>query len=128
MDPPADAPKAGAWTRRNIFFHASMVAALCVGGLQMFRVRGGLLTDYGADLLGTIWLYAMFRQGRTLLLRNRPLSAGGAMVSVFAGCTVSEFAQKLHWLPGVYDPVDILTYGLAVTAAYVCDRIFGPLV
>ena len=118
---------AGFRTRGDVFFYGSMAAALCIGGLQMIRVRGGLLTDYGADLLGTIWLYAMFRQGRTIFLRRRQLSAGSAAGLVFLGCTASEFAQKLHWLPGVYDPTDILTYALAVTVCFVCDLICGPL-
>ena len=115
-------------TRRNIFLYGSTVIALSIGVLQMYHVRGGLLTDYGADLFGTVWLYAMFRQGRTIFQRGRHLTAGGAAGFVFLGCTASEFAQKLHWLPGVYDPLDILTYALAVTACFVCDRIFGPLV
>ena len=61
-----------------VFFYGSMAAALAVGALQMFRVQGGWLTDYGADLFGTAWLYAMFRQGRTIFRRGRPLSPGAA--------------------------------------------------
>jgi len=114
-------------TRRNIFYNVSMAAALSIGVLQMYRVRGGLLTDYGADLFGTFWLYAMARQGRTIFQRGRRLSAGSAAGLVFLGCTASEFAQKLHWLPGVFDPFDILTYALAVAACFALDRIFGPL-
>jgi hypothetical protein len=115
------------WTRRNIFFYGSMTAALCIGALQMCRVRGGPLTNYGADLLGTIWLYAMFRQGRTIVARGRSVSAAGAAGFVFLGCTISEFAQRSHWLPGVYDPLDVLTYAVAVTASYMSDRTWGPL-
>ena len=115
------------WTRRNIFFYGSMAAALSIGVLQMNRIRGGLITDYGADLFGTVWLYAMFRQGRTIFQRGRRLSAGNAAVLVFLGCAASEFAQKLHWLPGVYDAFDILAYALAVAGCFALDGIFGSL-
>ena len=124
---PMGRPKPMWWARRNVFFYGSVAAALSIGALQMFRVRGGVVTNYGADPLGTIGLYAMFRQGRALFQRGRPLSAGGAVVFVFLGCPASEFAQKLHWLPGVYDPLDILTYAPGVTAACACDQLLGPL-
>jgi hypothetical protein len=38
------------------FYVMTMTAALCIGALQMFRVRGGFITNYGADLVGTGWL------------------------------------------------------------------------
>ena len=34
----------------RVFYNVSMALALAVGALQMFHVRGGLLTDYGAAL------------------------------------------------------------------------------
>ena len=35
----------------RVFYNVSMALALAVGALQVFHVRGGLLTDYGAAAL-----------------------------------------------------------------------------
>jgi hypothetical protein len=81
-------------TKRHVFYYGSMAAALVIGLLQMLRVRGGLVTSYGADILGTVWLYAMFRQGRTVFQRGRILSPAAAAGAVFAGCVLSEVGQR----------------------------------
>lgn len=104
------------------FYFASIVTALAIGALQMYRVHGGLLTDYGADLFGTAWLYAMTRLGRTVIQRGRPLGALPTGVLIFLLCTASEFGQRLHVVPGHFDPFDILTYALAIAACWLFDR------
>ena len=62
-------------TRSRLAYAAIMTTALAIGALQMLRVRGGVITDYGADVFGTAWLYAMFRQGRTIFQRGSTMSA-----------------------------------------------------
>ena len=51
-----------------------------IGGLQMYRVNAGWLTNYGADLLAPPYLYLASRGGR---LRMRPLTA---LIVVLGGC------------------------------------------
>ena len=99
-----------------------MIAALAIGALQTFHVRAGILTNYGADVFGTAWLYGMFRQGRTIFGRGRAMSAAATAAFVFIGCAVSEFAQALDPVSGVFDPLDLLAFALSVVACYVIDR------
>jgi hypothetical protein len=105
----------------RVFYNVALFTALAVGGLQMFHVRGGLLTDYGADLFGTAWLYGMTRSGRTILQRGRPVGAGSAAAIVFVLCVVSEFGQKLQIVPGRFDPFDIAAYSSGVLACFIID-------
>ena len=88
----------------------------------MYRVRGGLLTDYGADLFGTAWLYAMTRLGRTIIQRGRVMAAAPAGWLIFALCTASEFGQRLGLVPGRFDPWDIVTFALAILLCWGVDR------
>jgi hypothetical protein len=104
------------------FYVIAMTASLCIGALQMFHVRGGFITNYGADLVGTAWLYAMFRQGKTLIRRGYIMAPGTTAAFVFLACAASEFAQRLHLIPGTFDPLDILAYAASVLACYGLDR------
>src|SRR5262245_12954671 len=112
----------------RMFYRISMCLALCIGALQMYRVRAGFVTDYGADLLGTVWLYAMTRLGWTIVQRGRAASGGAAALIVFALCTLSECAQRSRLFPGRYDPYDILAFGVAVAASLGLERVIGPFV
>ena len=121
--PSTAVPARGEVTRAGRRFYAASIAtALVVGGLEMYRVRGGLLTDYGADLFGTAWLYAMTRLGRTILQRGRMMAAAPAGLLIFAVCTASELGQRLGLVPGRYDPWDIVTYALAILLCWGVDR------
>lgn len=95
--------------------------SLAVGALQMARVHGGWLTNYGADIFGTAWLYAITRQGRTFL-RRATLAPWQAAVIVFACCAASEFAQRAGVLSGVFDPLDLAAYAATVVACVVLDH------
>ena len=108
----------------RVFYNVSVALALAVGALQMFHVHGGLLTDYGADVFGTAWLYAMTRQGRTIFQRGRTVPAWSAAVIVFVLCTASEFGQKWHLVPGHFDPLDIAAYAIAVVVSWFLDRLW----
>jgi hypothetical protein len=109
------------------FYAINFASSLAVGALQMFRVRGGFLTSYGADIFGTAWLYAMFRQGRTVFQRGRTLPPGAAALGVFAGCAASEFGQRWHVIPGTFDPYDLAAFGASVGLCWLIDRRYGPL-
>lgn len=115
-------------TRAGRVFHAAMMTtALAVGALQMYRVHGGLLTDYGADVFGTAWLYAMAREGRTIVQRGRTMGAWSAAAIIFVLCAASEAGQRLHLVPGRFDPYDLAAYGVSVVVCAVIDG-WVPLV
>jgi hypothetical protein len=99
-----------------------MVSALGIGALQMFRVNAGFLTNYGADVIGTAWFYAMFRQGRTVFTRGRRLPPGTVAGLVLTGCVGTEYAQRLRLFPGVFDPFDLLAFAVSVFACLALDR------
>lgn len=112
----------------RVFYAVAMSTALGIGALQMYHVHGGLLTDYGADVFGTAWFYAMTRQGRTVIQRGRAIGPWSAAVIVFALCSASELAQNLHLVPGRYDPYDLAAYAFSVLSCWVIDGVLGPLV
>lgn len=111
-----------------MFFGVTAALALTVGLLQTFRVHGGWLTNYGADVFGTAWLYAMTRTGRTIVQRGRAVAAWLAAAFVFAGCAASEFGQRLHVVPGHFDWYDIAAFAFTVLACVALDRWAGPFV
>jgi hypothetical protein len=110
------------------FYQASMSSALLIGGLQMFHIRAGFLTNYGADLLGTAWLFAMTRLGWTVVQGGRPTSSATAAAVIFVLCSVSELGQLVRLVPGRYDPYDIGAFALAIGACLALERILGPFV
>jgi hypothetical protein len=63
----------------------------------------------------------MTRSGRTILQRGRTVGAGTAATIVFVLRVVSEFGQKLHLVPGRYDPYDIAAYATSVVACWLID-------
>lgn len=109
------------------FYLGAMATALAVGALQMYHVRGGVLTDYGADVFGTAWLYAMVRMGRTVIRRGQILRPEIAAVLVFLGCAASEFGQRSHLVPGHFDPYDLAAYGVTVLSCVLLDRTLLPM-
>jgi len=103
----------------NIYFVAVFVG---IGGLQMYRVNAGVLTNYGADLFAPPYLYVMLRDGR---LRLRSLTA---LSMVLGGCYLWESMQRydLAGTPfaitrGSFDPFDLLAYTVGLTGIYVAD-------
>ena len=106
----------------RLFYVAAMTAALIVGALQMYQVHAGFLTNYGADVFGTAWMYTMTRLGRTVVQRGRTTTPGVAAGSVFLLCAVSEYGQRLHLVPGHYDPYDLLAFAATVIACVAVDR------
>jgi hypothetical protein len=107
----------------RVFYNTMMVIALVIGALQAFQVKAGWVTNYGADVFGTAWLYGLFRQGRTVLQRGRGgMGAGATAAFVFAGCAGSELLQAFKLIPGVFDPLDLAAFAVTVVACYLLDR------
>jgi hypothetical protein len=109
------------------FTNFSVATALAIGALQMFRVHGGIVTDYGADLFGVAWVYALTRTGRTIVQRGRPTSAAGAALVVFGLSVAWELGQRMRLIPGTYDRYDILTYAIAALLCWLVD-VRAPLI
>jgi len=107
----------------RLFRIASIGTALAVGALQMYHVRGGLLTDYGADAFGAAWVYASVRLGGTIIQRGRAAGAARSALIVFLLCLAWEAGQRMHLVPGRYDPYDIVTYAISVMACWGIDRL-----
>lgn len=108
------------------FYASAFTTSLVIGGLQMYRVHAGVLTDYGADVFGTLWLYAMVRLGRTVVQRGRTVQPVPTAAVVFGLCTLSELGQLVGIVPGHYDPFDIVAFLAAVAASVVIERWMGP--
>ena len=110
----------------RVFYAGATAVALGIGALQMFGVNAGFVTNYGADLFGTAWLYCLCRLGKSWLQRGHKPSAEATAIIIFVLCTASEVGQRLRVVPGIFDPFDILAYGLSVLACYLFDRRFDP--
>ncbi|MGE0353403.1 MAG: hypothetical protein AB7Q69_09200 [Gemmatimonadales bacterium] len=100
----------------------SLFVFVGIGGLQMYRVHAGLLTDYGADLLAPPIPYLVGRAGR---LHLRPLSA---LLLVLGGCFLWEWLQRydlggtpLAITRGHFDPYDLLAYTIGLLVCYAVD-------
>lgn len=122
------APRAQPTRAGRVFFAVTAALALGVGALQTFRIHGGWLTNYGADVFGTAWLHAMTRTGKTVVQRGRALGAWSAAAVVFFGCALSEFGQKFHLIPGRFDVYDLLAFAGAVLACVAIERWTAPFV
>jgi hypothetical protein len=47
-----------------------------------------------------------------------------AAVIVFVLCALSEFGQRVHLVPGRFDPYDLVAFGVTVAACFVLDAPF----
>jgi len=90
-----------------------------VGLLQMNKVRGGFLTNYGADIIAPIRLYYSSRVNKSLLskLFRNGLNEKQTFVLIFFLCTAWEVMQSsdlsgtvLFITKGYFDILDIIAY------------------
>jgi hypothetical protein len=97
--------------------------------LSIQRIPAGLLSSYGADLGCPAWLYIGLRglhgKAPNVLGRFFAATPERAAVVVFGGSTLTELSQI--WWPhgffsGVYDPYDIVAYGIGVGVCYVLEK------
>jgi len=111
----------------NVYFVLVFVG---IGGLQMYNVDAGFLTNYGADLLAPPWMYLAMRGDRgegswiTRALRlSRPLAR---LLFVLVGCFLWEWMQRydlagtpLEITRGHFDPFDLVAYTVGLLVTYV---------
>ena len=115
------------WTLNAI----AIVTFVGIGGLQMYRVRLGWVTSYGADVLLPALLYFWLRQGRTLIW-HRPLGRSPSFFLVLVGCFAWEWSQAYDFTgtllavaSGTFDPADFAAYLIGLGAAVAVDARLG---
>ena len=125
MQPPAPASRPD-WVPKLRGIEASVlwIFFTAIGLLQMNRVHLGVITDYGADVVCPALLFVITRQGRSVLrhLGMRPDRPAVIAAGVFWFSAAWEIAQRFHWIPGVFDPLDLLAYAIGVLVPYLVDR------
>lgn len=121
-----DVPEPPSWIERLKQPGSALLWLLfiAIGGLQRSHIRLGLLTAYGADIVCPALQYATARQGKNLLryvgLRpDRPLVIAAGIFVLSVGW---ESGQKVHWISGVFDPLDIVAYAIGVGVPFILDR------
>ena len=100
------------------------ILLIAIGLLQMKRIHVGVFTDYGADVVCPALLFVLTRQGKSLLRhiglrQDRPMLIAAG---VFGLSAAWEVAQRLHWIPGTFDPYDLLAYAIGVTVPMLIDH------
>jgi len=114
-------PKLGVFLNR-----ASFIAVLASWCAVFFGMKRGFLVSYGGDLFGSILLYTSIRQDTKWLGEIRWLGPTQVAGFVFIGCTAFELAQHQHWVPGWYDPLDIVCYAIGVILCFYLDQRIIP--
>ena len=104
---------------------------LATAALTMAHVRGGFFTSYAADLFLPPWLYIVTRrlsmpgQSSNPLLRWLGSSPELAALSIFIGSALSEVSQ-IFWpkgfFSGIFDPLDLVAYGVGLLTCYIVDK------
>ena len=107
---------------------------LLVGGLQMYRVPAGFLTNYGGDIAGPLFLYGAMRRGKTVFhhFTKRIPGPAASAILLFAACAAWEICQIFNWAGtplvitrGRFDPYDLLAYAGTLAACYLGDQHFA---
>lgn len=91
--------------------------------LQIFSVKGGFITNYGADIIAPVMLYYWTRKGKGLfakLYRNN-LNEKQTLILIWILCLAWEIRQKFDLTTGVFDQWDILVYTLTLLLCYYLD-------
>jgi hypothetical protein len=96
-----------------------------VGLLQMFRVKGGFITNYGADIIAPAMLYYSIRINKTILNRifKKGLNEIHTFILLWILCVGWETLQRFDlsgtiffFAKGTFDYFDILAYTLTLLA------------
>lgn len=126
-------PSVVARRRWLVTYWLLFAAFVATAALNMLQVRGGILTNYAADVVVPAWLYIVTRglhEATPTGLLSRLIGRSPELTAavLFLGSTATELAQR-YWPQGVaggrYDPVDIVAFGLGVGLCYVADRGVG---
>jgi len=114
--------------------YVGFALTVLVGGLQMYRIPAGFLTNYGGDIAGPLFLYGAMRRGKTVLhfFWKEPPSPLFAALLLFAACAAWELCQlfdlagtPLDITRGRFDPFDLATYAATLLACYLGDQRFA---
>lgn len=91
--------------------------------LQIFKVRGGFITNYGADIIAPVMLYYWTRTNRGLFskLSEKGLNEKQTLILLWALCILWETRQYFDLSTGTIDAWDILTYSLTLFICYYLD-------
>lgn len=113
--------------RGSLLANLAWLPALAVGGLQMFGIDAGALTQWGADLFGPIALYVSMRTGGTVMNRfmKTPSSPLASAAIVVALCTAWEICQLFDFsgtplaiTAGRFDPIDLAAYAAGAAIGF----------
>lgn len=105
-------------------------AFIGIGALQMEHVRGGVVTNYGADLVCPALLYVLARRGTMIPFNLLHVRAQSAVAAAFVliPCFAWELLQRydLSGTPlavtrGHFDPFDLIAYAVGVGAVLLPD-------
>lgn len=91
--------------------------------MQELKIRGGFITNYGADIIAPIMLYYWTRTNRGLFakLSKNGLNEIQTAILIWVLCLAWEIRQKFDLNTGVFDILDILTYSLTLLSCYYYD-------
>ena len=96
----------------------------------MIKVNGGIITNYGADIIAPVMLYYLSRKDKTVFSNffKKGLNEKQAFILIWILCIAWEVLQKfdLSGTPlvitrGTFDPMDILVYTLTLLICYYFD-------
>jgi hypothetical protein len=106
------------------------IVFVVVALLQMWKERGGFITNYGADSIAPIMLYYSARTNKTLLskLFKKTPNEIQTFLTLWFLCVLWEILQKfdlsqtiLFMTRGTFDPWDIVTYTLTLLICLYLD-------
>ena len=116
--------------RWRIAWWSLFVVWMACGALNIYQIRVGILTSYGADLAIPAWLYIAARaldnpQRQTALRRSIGRTPERAAGTLFLASTMTEVTQRF-WprglFPGTFDLLDILAYAAGLAVCYMLDK------
>ncbi len=102
-----------------------------LGLLQMFKVRGGVITNYGADVIAPIMLYYATRTNKSLFSKiwKQGFNEKQTFLLIWSLCLAWEISQKFDFsgtilaiTRGRFDPMDIMAYTLTLLICYYLDK------
>ena len=120
----------------RLAYRTLMAAFLLAAALNLLHVRAGFLTSYLADLTVPPLLYVVSRglvPGKRLypqgLMRAVGRTPETAAAFFFVASSATELSQ-VFWprglFAGIFDPWDIVAYGVGLLACYAADKSTMP--
>jgi hypothetical protein len=96
--------------------------------MQSHRIHTGWITNYGNDVFGTAWAWWIARRlcdRRLPRLRigREPRTAELTVLGVFCVGLAYEVGKLLRWIPGTYDPLNLIPYGATLAVCYFIERV-----